>query len=94
MALNAKIVLILVVGGILAATVGPASAWSPVLYVVETDMPGQDEAAAQARADTGGRVLNVTTSTQDGSEVFLVKVLLPDGRVTVVTVPASPDISP
>ena len=94
MALRAKIVPLLVVGGILAATAGPASAWSPALYVVEADMLGQDEAAAQARADTGGRVLNVTTSIQDGSEVFLVKVLLPDGRVTVVTVPARPDSSP
>lgn len=46
----------------------------------------QDEAAARVRRQTGGRVLDVRTASQDGVTVYLVKVLLPNGRVRVVTV--------
>lgn len=46
----------------------------------------QDEAAAKVRKDTGGRILGVQTGAQDGLTVFIVKVLLPDGRVREVTV--------
>ena len=46
----------------------------------------QDEAAASVREATGGRVLDVRTETQDGVAVYAVKVLLPDGRIRVVTV--------
>ncbi|MFT4583200.1 MAG: putative membrane protein YkoI [Gammaproteobacteria bacterium] len=48
----------------------------------------QDQAAAKVREDTGGRVLDVKTSAQDGSTIYLVKVLLPDGHVRVVSVRA------
>jgi len=46
----------------------------------------QDTAAAKVREDTGGRVLDVQTAIQDGVTVYLVKVLLADGRVRVFTV--------
>lgn len=46
----------------------------------------QDEAAAKVRKATGGRVLDVRTQTTDGVTVYLVKVLLPDGRIRIVTV--------
>lgn len=46
----------------------------------------EDQAAAKVREETGGRVLDVQTAMQDGVAVYLVKVLLPDGHVRVVTV--------
>ena len=46
----------------------------------------QDQAAAKVREDTGGRVLDVKTEIQNGVSVYLVKVLLTDGRVRVITV--------
>lgn len=46
----------------------------------------QDEAAAKVREATGGRVLDVRAETQDGVVVYVVKVLLPDGRIRAVTV--------
>ena len=45
-----------------------------------------DEAAARVRQQTGGRVLNVQSGSQNGTTVYMVKVLLPDGRVRVVTI--------
>ena len=46
----------------------------------------QDEAAARARKQTGGRVLSVEPKQTNGNGVFLVKVLLPDGTVRTVEV--------
>lgn len=49
----------------------------------------EDRAAALAREATGGKVLSVRYSEAAPGPAFLVKVLLQDGRVTVVTVDAS-----
>lgn len=46
----------------------------------------QDQAAAIARHSTGGRVLAVNAQNRDGHVVYLVRVLLTDGRVVVVQV--------
>jgi uncharacterized membrane protein YkoI len=70
---------------ILAADAG-AYAWPGKLLLAQSVGLSQDEAAAKVREETGGRVLDVQTGTQDGLAVYLVKVLLPDGRVRVVTV--------
>jgi uncharacterized membrane protein YkoI len=63
-----------------------AYAWPGELLLAQAVGLSQDEAAAKVREETGGRVLDVQTGTQDGLAVYLVKVLLPDGRVRVVTV--------
>ena len=63
-----------------------AYAWPGKLLLAQSVGISQDEAAAKVREDTGGRVLDVQTESQDGVSVYLVKVLLPDGRVRVVTV--------
>ena len=63
-----------------------AYAWPGRLLLAQSVILSQDEAAAKVREETGGRVLDVQTGTQDGLAVYLVKVLLPDGRVRVVTV--------
>jgi hypothetical protein len=55
--------------------------WAAVVVKVS-----QDIAVAKVREDTGGRVLDVQTAIQDGVTVYLVKVLLADGRVRVFTV--------
>jgi len=68
------------------AYVNADEARSPDLHVAQTSDVSQDEAAAKVREDTGGRVLDVKTEVQDGITVYLVKVLLTDGRVRVVTV--------
>ncbi len=63
-----------------------AYAWPGRMLLAQSVGLSQDEAAAKVREETGGRVLDVQTGTQDGLAVYLVKVLLPDGRVRVVTV--------
>ncbi len=56
---------------------------APVAHAGATD--GAD-AARQAAAMTGGRVLDVRTTSRGGQTVYEVKVLLDDGRVRVVRV--------
>ena len=43
-------------------------------------------AAREAAAMTGGRVLDVKTQRDGGQPAYLVKVLLPDGRVKLVLI--------
>ncbi|MGH8651561.1 MAG: PepSY domain-containing protein [Gammaproteobacteria bacterium] len=47
---------------------------------------GQGQAVAFARQATGGRVLDVQTQNMSGRVVYLVKVLMPDGRVRIIAV--------
>jgi uncharacterized membrane protein YkoI len=69
-------------------SVAPVHAQSEHLILAQFVRVSQDQAAAKVRADTGGRVLDVKTTTQGGTTVYLVKVLLPDGRVRVISVRA------
>lgn len=48
----------------------------------------QGQAVTFARQATGGRVLDVQTQNRGGRVVYLVKVLMPDGRVHIVAVDA------
>ena len=59
---------------------------APVLLLAQADVLSQDAAAAKVRKETGGRVLDIQTEDRDGTTVYLVKVLLPDGLVRVVPV--------
>ncbi len=70
----------------IAATGTSASPWSGKLLLAQSELISQDEAAAKVREDTGGRILDVQAASQDGVTVYVVKVLLPDGRVREVTV--------
>jgi uncharacterized membrane protein YkoI len=63
-----------------------ASPWFGRLLLTQSEPLSQDEAAAKVREDTGGRILDVQAASQDGLTVYVVKVLLPDGRVREVTV--------
>ena len=70
----------------IAAAGTSASPWSVRLLLTQSEPLSQDEAAAKVREDTGGRILDVQAASQDGLTVYVVKVLLPDGRVREVTV--------
>lgn len=48
-----------------------------------------DQAAAMARRQTGGRVLGVDWGDSGGQPVYMVRVLMPDGSIRVVAIPAS-----
>lgn len=48
-----------------------------------------DEAAAMARQQTGGRVLGVDWGDNGGQPVYMVRVLMPDGSIRVVAIPAT-----
>lgn len=48
-----------------------------------------DQAAAMARKRTGGRVLGVDWGDNGGQPVYMVRVLMPDGSIRVVAIPAS-----
>lgn len=47
-----------------------------------------DEAVAQVKEQTGGRILTAETVTKDGNKVHRIKVLLPDGTVKVMYINA------
>ena len=57
--------------------------------LAQQSLISQDEAAAQARSRTGGRVLDIRATDKDGRPVYLVKLLLSDGHVRVVTIDAA-----
>ncbi len=78
----------LVLFAVLVSVEVHAYAWPVKLLLAQSVALSQDEAAAKVREQTGGRVLDVQSGSQDGMTVYFVKVLLPDGRVRVVTVSA------
>lgn len=47
-----------------------------------------EEAVAQVKEQTGGRILTAETVTKDGNKVHRIKVLLPDGTVKVMYINA------
>jgi hypothetical protein len=75
--------LLLVLAALLPGS-GPAV--TPALQLAGDIGPAQ--AAAAARAASGGKVLAVTAARVDGRAVYRVKLLLPGGRVRTVTVDA------
>ncbi len=70
----------------IAAADTSALPWFGKSLLAQSDFLTQDEAAAKVREDTGGRILDVQAGSQDGLTIYVVKVLLPDGRVREVTV--------
>ena len=74
---------LLVAGGVASAEESAGAAPAPV-----PERVGSNEAAAIARSQTGGRVLDVRRSTEDGRPCYLVRLLLADGRVRIVVVDA------
>lgn len=87
--MNRALDLILVVFLVASTPTAQARTMPGVLLLVQSAGISQDEAAAQVRAATGGRVLDIRTQVEDGVSVYIVKVLLPDGRIRVVTVGGS-----
>jgi len=77
---------ILTIGLLCCLHISAAHGWSRNVLLAQSGGLSQDQAVAQVREQTGGRVLDVKTGSQDGVTVYFVKVLLPDGRVRVVTV--------
>lgn len=47
-----------------------------------------EQAVAQVRRDTGGRILSAQTVQENGRTVHVIKVLTPDRSVRTVRVPA------
>ncbi|MGR8919732.1 MAG: hypothetical protein ACU85V_08935 [Gammaproteobacteria bacterium] len=71
----------------------PASALPVSVPFLAAGAADAGAAARQAADMTGGRVLDVQAELSEGREVYLVKVLLEDGRVKVVRIEgtAGPD---
>ncbi|MGQ0656916.1 MAG: PepSY domain-containing protein [Chromatiales bacterium] len=83
---------ILLIAGLLEAPLGlsaghPPDAGAAAVQVAQA-ATSPDQAAAVARASTGGRVLGVDWGDSGGQPVYLVRVLMPDGRIKVVPVAA------
>ena len=77
---------LLVLTVLLSAAVSAGPAVPPALRLAGDIGPAQ--AAAAARAATGGKVLAVHAARIDGRAVYRVKLLLPGGRVRTITVDA------
>lgn len=89
------VVLLLLSIAVLAGTVLPTTACAERPHREWQARRGSDdrgmslsEAVQQVQRDTGGRVLSAETVSQGGGRVHRIKVLLPSGRVRVVTVDA------
>ena len=72
-----------VMGPVVPESTGPES------IVLAQAANSADQAAATARAQTGGRVLGVDWGESGGQPVYLVRVLMPDGSIRVVPIAAS-----
>ena len=71
----------------------PASAAPPweapaALQVAKKSSISLDEAVAQVRKLTGGRILSANTVNEDGRRIHRIKVLTPNNKVRVINVPA------
>ena len=62
---------------------GPRTPTAPFRWLAQVDSNGAARAVERA---TGGRVLSVNREDRNGRVVYRVKVLLPGGRIRVVTV--------
>ena len=81
----------------LALIAGPLhGAESAAVKAMPIDMVVEDAGAAarQAVSMTGGRVLDVQKRFFGERAVYVVKVLLPDGRVKIVEIEANPTSAP
>lgn len=77
------------VAAALIALAGASSAVEPPVSPPPVpERIGSNEAAAIARSRSGGRVLDVRRSTENGRPCYLVRLLLGDGRVRTVVVDA------
>lgn len=57
-------------------------------YLAATEQTTLEQAVAQVRQQTGGRILTAETRTVEGRRVHRIKVLLPDGRIRIILVEA------
>jgi uncharacterized membrane protein YkoI len=71
------------IGGLLVSAIMLAAANAVRAETVAT----ADDAARTAAARTGGRVLDVQDKTINGDTVFIVRILLQDGRVQALRIP-------
>lgn len=59
------------------------------MHLAARDHVTLDQAVAQVKQQTGGRILTAETKNRDGQPVHRIKVLMPDGRVRVIYVDAN-----
>lgn len=73
-----------------AAPVSAAPQWpsSGAMHVSQKSGISLDEAVAQVREQTGGRILSAKTVTENGRRIHRIKVLTPDNKVRVISVAA------
>lgn len=74
---------------LIALGAAQATGSTPLRLALAAGAGSPDEAAAVARRQTGGRVLGVDWSEGGRGPVYLVKVLMPDGSIRIVTVTAA-----
>lgn len=60
----------------------PTLASSPFV-IVQAGAVSLDQAAANVRRVSGGKVVSADTVEQDGGSVYRIKVVFPDGRVRI-----------
>jgi hypothetical protein len=81
---------LLLVAGLQGSPGTPTSAPEPTITLAQA-VTSPDQAAALARDQTGGRVLGVEWGDSGGQPVYVVRVLMPDGSIREVPIPASGD---
>jgi len=93
--LNALIIRTLITGVLLAGSAIAQSAPLPAshsapdrLMLAGQQQISLDQAIAQVRRQTGGRILSANTVNQGGRKTHRIKVLMPNGVVRVINVNA------
>lgn len=81
------LLLLLALGG---GTAFAAPAWHEPgnIRVAQNDGVSLDQAVAQVRRDTGGRILSAETVRENGRKVHRIKVLTRDNKVRIVRIEA------
>lgn len=70
---------------LLIASPGAARPWHD-RHLAATEQTSLEEAVAQVRQQTGGRILSADTRRVEGRRVHRIKVLLPDGRIRILLI--------
>ncbi|MGM0594269.1 MAG: PepSY domain-containing protein [Pseudomonadota bacterium] len=73
-----------------AGPVGAAPSWQAQgsLTLARAGGLSLDQAVAQVRRETGGRILSAETVGKGGRQVHRIKVLTDDNKVRIITIPA------
>lgn len=78
---------LIIISGLLGSTIQASPSLSfPNIQLAQNTPQSLDEAVQTIKQQTGGRILSTKTVTQNGQQIYKIKVLLPSGKVQIFKV--------